>query len=99
MADGVRLTDGRIVVAVREIGLAGLTNRLAWLERTRAGYRLRNFAALPLGPADNIDGLAAEVGPDGGTILWAVTDNDGWRRTALLRLTLDTAKAPTEAGA
>ncbi len=99
IADAVRLPNGRIVVAVREIGLLGLTNKLAWLERLGRGYRLRNFATLPLGPFDNVEGLAAEREPDGRTILWAVTDNDGWRRTLLLRMTLDTTKAPARAGA
>jgi hypothetical protein len=99
IADAARLADERIVVAVREIGLTGLTNKLAWLERTRDGYRLRNFATLPLGTFDNVEGLAAEQAPDGRTILWAITDNDGWRRTVLLRLTLDTTKAPARAGA
>lgn len=88
IADAARLPDGRIVVAVREVGLLGLTNRLAWLERSGGGYRLRNFATLPLGPTDNVEGLAAEPGPGGGVRLWAVTDNDGWRRTVLLRLEL-----------
>jgi hypothetical protein len=46
-----------------------------------------------------VEGLAAEVGSDGRTILWAVTDNDGWRRTLLLRMTLDTTKAPAKTGA
>lgn len=99
VADAVRLPDGRMVVAVREIGLLGLTNRLAWLERTPEGYRLRNFATLPLGMFDNVEGLAAEPRPGGGVVLWAVTDNDGWRRTLLLRLELDATKAPAEAGA
>ena len=67
--------------------------------RDRGGYRLQPFATLPLGPFDNVEGLAAEVGSDGRTILWAVTDNDGWRRTLLLRMTLDTTKAPAKTGA
>ena len=86
IADAARLPDGRIVVAVREVGLLGLSNRLAWLERSGGAYRLRNFATLPLGPLDNVEGLAAEPRPGGGAILWAVTDNDGWRRTLLLRM-------------
>jgi hypothetical protein len=87
VADATRLPDGRVVVAVREIGF-GLTNRLAWLERAGRGYRLRPFATLPLGLLDNIEGLTAEPLPNGGTRLWAVTDNDGWRRTLLLALDL-----------
>ena len=84
---------------MREIGLLGLTNKLAWLERSRRGYRLRNFATLRLGPLDNVEGLAVEPGAGGRTILWAVTDNDGWRRTLLIRLELNARKAPAEAGA
>jgi hypothetical protein len=99
VADAALLPDGRIIVAVREIGILGLTNRLAWLERSGRGYRLRNFATLPLGPVDNVEGLATESLPDGRTQLWAVTDNDGWRRTLLLQIELDTTKAPANAGA
>jgi hypothetical protein len=99
IADAVRLPDGRMVVAVREISLFGLTNRLAWLERSGAGYRLRPFATLPLGMLDNVEGLAAEPGAAGGTLLWAVTDGDDWRRTLLLRMELDTTKAPASTGA
>lgn len=86
IADAARLPDGRIVVAVRELRALGLRNRLAWLERDGAAYRLRPFATLPLGPFDNVEGLAAESLPGGRTRLWAVTDNDGWRRTLLLRM-------------
>jgi hypothetical protein len=99
IADAVRLPDGRVVVAVREIGWRGLTNRLAWLERAGAAYRLRNFATLPLGPLDNVEGLAVERTADGKLLLWAITDDDGWRRTLLLRLELNTTKAPAGAGA
>jgi hypothetical protein len=99
IADAVRLPDGRVVVAVREVGLLGLTNRLAWLERTGDNYRLRNFATLPLGAFDNVEGLAAEARRGGGALLWAVTDNDDWRRTLLVRIELDARKAPAEAGA
>jgi hypothetical protein len=96
LADATRLPDGRVLVAERVLGWRGIRNRLAWLERTSAGYRPRAFATLPLGPFDNVEGLAAEPLADGRTRLWAITDNDGWRRTVLLALTLDTAKRPGE---
>lgn len=92
VADAARLPDGRIVVAVREVGW-GLVNRLAWLERSGRGYRLRPFATVQLGPFDNIEGLAAEPLPGGGTRLWAVTDNDGWRRNLLLEMELPASGA------
>jgi hypothetical protein len=98
IADATRLPDGRTVVAVREVGL-GLTNRLAWLTRDAHGYRLQPFATLPLGPLDNVEGLAAERLPDGGGIrLWAVTDNDNWRRTLLLALDLPERQKPSATG-
>ena len=99
IADAARLPDGRIVVAVREAGTLGLTNRLAWLEGVGGGYRLRNLATLPLGTFDNVEGLAAETRPGRGAVIWAVTDNDDWRRTLLLRIELDATKAPAGAGA
>jgi hypothetical protein len=88
VADAALLPDGRIVVSIREVGIGGITNRLALLERVGRGYRLRPFVTLPLGPFDNVEGLAAESMPGGGTTLWAVTDSDGWRRTLLLRIEL-----------
>jgi len=99
VAEAVTLPDGRIIVAVRELGL-GITNRLAWLVPDGLGYRLVPFARLPLGWTDNVEGLAAEALPGGAARLWAVTDNDGWRRTVLLELELpSTTKAPARAGA
>lgn len=99
IADAVTLPDGRIVVALRELGL-GITNRLAWLAPDGAGFRLVPFATLPLGRTDNVEGLAAEALPGGATRLWAVTDNDGWRRTVLLELEMPKATGtPAKAGA
>lgn len=94
IADAVQLADGRVVVAVRELTPLGIVNRLAWLGRTDAGYRLRPFSRLRLGPFDNIEGLAAEPLPGGTTRLWAVSDNDGWRRTLLLAIELPAGRDP-----
>ena len=99
IADAAALPDGRVVVAVREITWRGIRNRLALLGRSQDGLHLRTVATLPLGPVDNVEGLAAEPLPGGRIRLWAVTDNDGWRRTILLRLELDTPKAPAGAEA
>jgi len=97
IADAVRLPDGRVVVAVREVDW-GIVNRLAWLEPAGAGYRLRPFATLPLGWLDNVEGLAAEPLPNGRTRLWAVTDSDGWRRTLLLEMELPAPPGSGRAG-
>ncbi len=94
VAEAVRLPDGRILVAVRGIGIGGIRNRLAWLTRGKGGYRLRTAATLPLGLIDNVEGLAAERLPNGQTRVWAVTDNDAWRRTLLLALDLAPSERP-----
>jgi hypothetical protein len=94
IADAIRLPDGRILITMREIGLHGITNRLAWLKPARGGYQVHPIAALPLGPFDNVEGLAAERLPNGDTRVWAVTDNDGWRRTLLIALDLPARKRP-----
>lgn len=90
VSDAAHLPDGRTVIALREVTTRGLRNRLAWLERDRSGYRLTPFAVLPLGPFDNVEGLAAEALADGSIRLWAITDNDGsrFRQTRLLALRL-----------
>jgi hypothetical protein len=88
IADAIRVPDGRVLVTVRSVGLTGIRNRLGWLVRTTRGYRLDAIATLPLGPFDNVEGLAAEQLPDGRTRIWAITDNDGWRRTLLIALDL-----------
>jgi len=97
--DLVALPDGRMVAALRQIGVTGVRNHLAWFERLGPDYAMRPFAILPLGGSDNVEGLAAEPVPGGGTILWAITDNDGSRRTLLIRLELDATKAPAGTGA
>jgi hypothetical protein len=94
VADATRLADGRMLVAIREVAWLGLRNRLAWLRREERGYRLVPFSTLPVGPFDNVEGLAAEALPGGGSRVWAVTDDDSWRRVLLLRIDF----APPNAG-
>jgi hypothetical protein len=94
--DAAVLPDGTVLVALRAIGLSGVTNRLAVLGRSGAGYRLRPFATLPLGPLDNVEGLAVQPLAGGGVRLWLATDNDflGWRRTLLVALDLPPGARP-----
>ena len=95
IADAVRLPDGRELLLVREVGVRGIVNRLAWLQRERGADRAENFATLPLGPLDNAEGVAAQAMPGGGTRLWIVTDNDQsrWRSTKLLTMVVPAARA------
>ena len=76
IADAARLPDGRILLAVRQVGFLGLTNLIAEMTLQPEGYRVRSLATLPLGATANVEGIAAEPRTDGGTRLWLMTDND-----------------------
>jgi hypothetical protein len=89
IADAARVPDGRILLLVRRIGLAGVTNLVAELGVESGGYRVRPLARLPLGWRDNAEALAAEALPSGGTRLWLMTDNDFRPRKATLLVALD----------
>ena len=69
------------------IGKSGFDNQL-WIA-AGAGQPARRIA-LDLGPLDNMEGIAAERLPDGGTRLWIVSDDNfrPWMRTLLVALDL-----------
>ena len=52
-------------------------------------YELRPFGTVPLGPFDNLEGVAAERRADGRTRLWLVTDNDFSERRRTLLIAVD----------
>jgi hypothetical protein len=89
-ADAARLADGTVLVAVRSVTLGGIRNRIARLERSGRGYRLRTLREVPLGMFDNVEGLAAEPLTGGAVRLWLLTDNDfhAWRATRLIAVDL-----------
>lgn len=86
-ADAARLPDGRLVLLVRRIGVRGFDNQL-WIA-AGAGQPARRIA-LDLAPLDNMEGVAAEALPGGGTRLWVVSDDNfrPWMRTLLVSLDL-----------
>ncbi len=90
VSDAARMPDGRTMLLLRRITIAGFRNAIGELESTAAGWRIAVRAELPIGPFDNAEGLAAESMADGKTRLWIVTDNDfaGHRRTLLLAVDL-----------
>ncbi len=96
VGDVARLPDGRMFVLLRRVTVTGLRNAIGELTATRAGWRIRPVAALPIGGLDNAEGLAAELLGGGGTRLWVVTDNDGARYRRTLLLALDLPAAPTQ---
>lgn len=97
VSDAARLPDGRTMLLLRRITVAGFRNAIGELESTKAGWRVAVRGELPLGPLDNAEGLAAERLPAGGTRLWIVTDNDraGFRRTLLLAVDLLAQRRPS----
>ena len=82
VSDATSLSDGRDLLLRRGIGPGGFSARISGADG--AGF------ALPVGPLDNAEGLAAESLPDGATRLWIVTDNDfrPWRRTLVMAVDL-----------
>ena len=89
ISDAVRLPDGRLLLATRKLGLAGLDKHLVVGERGKDGaLRLHPIARLRLGALDNIEAMAAEPRA-GGTRLWLMTDNDFRARAPTYLVALD----------
>ena len=88
VSDAATLPDGREIFLKRRFGPAGFTARIAG-----AGD---GDIAIPLGPLDNAEGLAAQPLAGGATRLWIVTDNDlrRWRPTMLIAIDLPKQDAP-----
>lgn len=99
IGDAVSVGEGATVVTVRTVRPWGIANRLGTLEEGAEGLRVHEFARLPLGRFDNVEGLALEPRPDGSERLWFVTDSDFRRRTLLGWIALPTTKAPARTGA
>lgn len=88
VAEAARAPDGSVWLLLRSKGLDGITQSIAPLIRTKAGYRTGPAWPVPKGAFDNYEGMAIESRPDGGLRFWLVTD-DGHRvmaRTLLVAL-------------
>lgn len=72
VSDAAMGSDGTIWLTTRSFGMNGVVNRLGRF----SGGRVVDAVVLPLGPLDNVEGLAAELNGSGGTRLWLITDND-----------------------
>ena len=92
-SDASRMPDGRVVLLVRQPTWHGFANRIEIA--AGAGRPARRFA-LALRPLDNMEGIATEALPGGGTRLWIVSDDNfrPWMRTLLVAIDL-----PARAGA
>ncbi|MCL6741270.1 esterase-like activity of phytase family protein [Sphingomonas sp. RB56-2] len=78
VADAARAPDGSAWLLLRTKGLNGISQAIARLNRTQAGYRAGPAWPVPKGLFDNYEGMAIERRPGGGLRFWLVTD-DGHR--------------------
>ncbi len=86
-SDATRLPDGRLVLLKRSLTWGGFENEVRIA--AGAGKPARRIS-LPLGPLDNMEGIAAAPMRGGGVRLWIVSDDNfrPWMRTLLVALDL-----------
>lgn len=94
ISEATRLPDGRILVANRRPTPVGLSNSLIVLEKTGAGYRAAETWRVPVGRLDNVEALAAEPMPGGGTLIWMMTDNNLQQRRPTLLIAVELRPQP-----
>lgn len=90
IAEAATAPDGSHWALLREKGLEGITQAIAPLQKTPAGYRIGPRRPVPKAALDNYEGMTIEPRPDGGWRFWLITD-DGHRimaRTLLVALDL-----------
>lgn len=92
ISDAAQSPDGVTWLTLRSFGPQGIINYLGRLERGR----LVGATILPLGPTDNVEGIAVETTPTRRTRVWLITDNDfiGSRPTKLIALEEPTPQPP-----
>jgi hypothetical protein len=89
ISDSTRLPAGQLVVLTRSMTPVGFVNAIGMLTAERGRYRYRRIAALPVGRLDNMEALAPEPLPGGGTRLWLMSDDNHQRPFRTLLLALD----------
>jgi hypothetical protein len=89
ISEAAVLPGGRLAVIERSFGATGFRNSVAILARGELGLEVVSRYPLLLGPLDNVEGLAAERGPNGGTRLWMITDDNFQRPLRTLLLAVD----------
>lgn len=88
-SEAVRHPDGQLLALERSLGSSGLRNRLALLDETAQGFRPSRTIRLPVGPFDNMEGMAVERSRDGTTRLWIIADDNFQRPMRTLLIALD----------
>jgi len=94
VADAARAPDGSAWLLLRSKGRGGISQSIAPLVRSGAGYRIGPAWPLPKAVFDNYEGMAIAPLANGGWRFWLVTD-DGHRFMArTLLVALDLANPP-----
>lgn len=88
-SEAVRLPDGRLLALERSLGPSGLRNALVLLKESAKGFRASRRIHLPLGPFDNMEGMAAERSKDGTIRLWVIADDNFQKPMRTLLIALD----------
>ena len=89
ISEAAALGAGRYLAVERRVTPLGFRNALVSLEKSGSGYRFGRRIALPLGPFDNVEGLAVERRSDGALRLWLMTDDNFQRPFRTLLIALD----------
>ena len=76
VSDAAVLPDGRFLLVERRLSPLGFAAALVLVERSGSGYRAGERIELPLARTDNLEAVAVEPAPAGGTRAWLMTDND-----------------------
>lgn len=90
ISDAARLPGGRLAVVHRQVTPMGFTNAITLLDSLpRGGFRTGRSFPLRTSRLDNVEALAAERLPGGGTRLWLMTDDNFQRPLRTLLIALD----------
>ena len=94
VSDAVSLPDGTIAILNRQATPIGLRNQLVILARRGSAFKPILSWTVPVGRLDNVEGLAAERMPGGGTRFWLVTDNNFQQRRPTLLIAVQLKPGP-----
>ena len=89
ISDVALLPGGKLIAVNREPTIFGFANSLALLKREGARFVYRSRVRLPVGALDNLEAIAPEPLPNGGTRLWLMSDDNYQRPMRTLLIALD----------
>ena len=95
ISEAARLQDSRILIANRRPTPIGLSNSLIVLEKHGAAYRAAETWKVPVGRLDNVEALAVESMPGGGSQIWMMTDNNLQQRRPTLLIAVEFRPRPS----